>query len=82
MVEAGIDNVSVFIPSANPNQYKLFMNAPLSAPCTFLGLCQDKDLKTRVVTVARPDIDPLEVRKLGEALGAVEFEAKKYIPNE
>ena len=80
MAEAGIDTVSVFLPTADPKKYQAMMNASLGLPCNFLSLCADAQLKVRVVTVAAPGIDVDQVRKLATSLGAVEFEAKSYVP--
>ena len=76
--EAGIDTVSIFLPSAEPKQYQALMSATLAVPCTFMSACADAELKVRVVTVAAPDIDVERIRKLAMSLGAVEFEAKPY----
>lgn len=79
MLEAGIDTASVFIPSAIPKQYEQIMNAKFSVPCTFLSMCSDAGLATRVVTVSNSNVDVKAIRMLSEALGAVEFEVKDYV---
>ena len=80
LAEAGIDTVSVFMPSADPKKYQSLMNASLSIPCSFMSACTDAELKVRVVTVAAPGIDVDQIRKLSSALGAIEFEVKSYLP--
>ena len=80
MAEAGIDTVSLFLPTADPKRYQSLMNANLGVPCNFLSFCADAQLKIRVVTVAAPGVDVEQVRKLAMSLGAVEFESKSYIP--
>lgn len=79
LAEAGIDTVSIFLPTADPNKYQSLMKASLGMPCNFMSACADAELKVRVVTVAAPGIDVEQVRKLATSLGAVEFEAKSYM---
>lgn len=79
MKEAGLDKVSVFIPSANPQEYgKLMGGNSMGKPCEFLSVCVDQGIICRVVTVNNGQVDVKAVRDLSSALGAVEFEAKAY----
>ena len=78
IADSGIDTVSLFLPSVNPKQYKEMMGHELASPCTFLTLCTEFGLNTRVVSVAGPNVNVKEVRSLAESLGAVEFEVKDY----
>lgn len=78
LAEAGIDTVSIFLPTADPKKYQALMNAGLGVPCNFMSNCADAEVKVRAVTVAAPGIDVEQVRKLALSLGAVEFEVKTY----
>lgn len=80
LVESGVDRVSLFLPSADPGEYAQYMGGQsLGRPCEFLGLCVEQGLTCRVVTVDNGRVNVKQVRDLGLALGAVEFEAKKYV---
>ena len=82
LLEAEIENVSVFVPTADPKRYQSIMNAELAQPIAFIANCVDASLKVRIVTVETPEEKRsggvFQLRKLAESLGAIEFDIKSY----
>mmetsp|Transcript_1334 Transcript_1334/g.2618 ORF Transcript_1334/g.2618 Transcript_1334/m.2618 type:complete len:218 (+) Transcript_1334:29-682(+) len=84
LVEAGIKDVSVFFPGADPPSFDAAYgkledpNIGFGSFCDFVAQLSDAGVNVECTTVTKPGIDVAAVRQLAEALGAVSCRPVPY----
>lgn len=91
LASAGVDRVTVALPTADPNQFEALARPekqagsgagahPFRTLCGFIAALAEEGVDVEAATVAAPEVDVAAARRLAQSLGASSFRTREYFP--